>query len=209
MNQPRGRVIAVLLCAILATSAGVAAANRPRSNSSESTSAAPNTVPSGHANPRVVTKTRSTAARRATRARVAQSRTLLERDFAILRRPQSAADRGPAERTAIATNGRKLTVKVNEHGLCLESLGGTACGAASTAATVATVAHAVTDEGEEVAGVVPDNVKSVRITTSTGRQLDIAAQDNVFATWLPAPEQSGPIAWITRDGTVIEKIGER
>jgi hypothetical protein len=208
------RAAAITLCAILAVGVGVAIAGSTPAQpgvtpaaSGTSTTPRSNQAPSaGRVSARSSTRARRHQAR-VVKARIARAVDVLEPNFAILRRPQSPDDPGPDQRAATASDGTRMTVKVNEHGLCLESLGGSACGAPETAASVATVAHAVTPDGEQVSGVVPDKVKAVRVTTATGRQLDVPVQDNVFVVWLPAPETSATITWIKRDGAIEKKVG--
>jgi hypothetical protein len=76
----------------------------------------------------------------------------------------------------------------------------------SNAATVATVGHAVTDDGQQVSGVVPDAVAAVRVETTSGERTDVPVSDNVFVAWIPAPEQSASISWVMRNGAVVRKV---
>lgn len=88
----------------------------------------------------------------------------------------------------------------------MTSLGGSACGDPEEAATTATVAHAITPKGEQVAGLVPDDVKTVRINTTGGRKIDVEVRDNIFAAWLPSPEETSAVLWVMQDGSIEQKV---
>jgi hypothetical protein len=151
--------------------------------------------------------TASAPASSITAEEISRIQTALAPDFEIFRRRTTADDKSPSLRTAISSNGERLAVSINEHGLCLASYGGTVCGAPQTASTVATVAHAVDRSGEQISGIVPDNVALVRVTTELGKTIDVPVRDNVFVTRIPTPDTSSTIAWVFDDGSAVKKVG--
>jgi hypothetical protein len=133
---------------------------------------------------------------------VAGSLKTLAREFAIVRR---APDRSGAW-SAQASNGDRLSVYVDKRGLCLDSLGGTACGDPNRAATSGTVAHAISSKGEQVAGIVPDKVETVRVEISSGNSRSVNVQNNVFAIRLKGSERTTDVRWLSATGSVLRRV---
>jgi hypothetical protein len=143
----------------------------------------------------------------ASRPTAREARDILRPDFAIFRREADAGAPNETARTLRASNGRRLVAYLDGHGVCLQSDGGSGCGDPRTAASVASVSHAVDPQGvESLAGLVPDDVAAVRVRTTTGRSEDVAARDNVFYLRLAPGEQSSEVLWVMSDGSVQRKV---
>lgn len=138
---------------------------------------------------------------------VTASLRMLSPNFEILRRAPVTDTPATMVWNVTASNGDVMRIHIDGRGLCLDSDGGTACGDPGLASTTATVAHALPPQGgEQIAGIVPDGVSSVRIRTTRGESEDAPVRDNVFSVRLEGSDRSSAVLWVDNRGAAVQQV---